>query len=73
MLSVSMNEETLIAYCKAYNGVKTPECAPEESITKDLLTSCRHAYKKYQMRLDEKKKKKKLMQKRKQNKVFVKN
>ena len=44
-----MNEETLIAHRRAYNGIKNQDCAPKESISKDLLTACRHAYRKYQM------------------------
>jgi len=56
ILSVNMKQETLIAYRRAYNGIKNQGCAPEESISKELLTSCSHAYRKYQMSLSEKKK-----------------
>ena len=44
ILKSNMGTDTLVAYRTAHDGIKYQYCAIEESMTKDLLSSCRHAY-----------------------------
>ena len=39
-----MQDETLISYRMAYDGIKNQDGPMEDSVTKDLLLPCRHAH-----------------------------
>ena len=52
---VNMDGDTLIAYRRALDGVKSEACPFEETVTKTMLDECRHAYLSYTSNLEKKK------------------
>lgn len=51
-----MENETLVSHQMAYDGIKNQDGPVEDTITKELLTSCREAHARYQSNLNQKKK-----------------
>lgn len=68
ILSNNMQDETLISYGMAYDGIKNQDGPIEDSVTKELLISCRHAHARYQSCLNQKKKTEEASQKEKRKK-----
>ena len=56
ILSNNMQDQTLISYRMAYDGIKNQDGPIEDFVTKELLVSCRHAHARYQSCLNQKKK-----------------
>ena len=56
ILSNNMQGQTVISYRMAYDGIKNQDGPIEDSVTKELLVSCRHAHARYQSCLIQKKK-----------------
>ena len=50
-----MNEETLIYYRQAQDSVKNLALLIDESVTKEMIVSCRHACSRYQDHNDRRK------------------
>ena len=69
ILSNYMQDETLISYQMAYDGIKSQDGPIENSVTKELLVSCRHAHARYQSCLNQKKKTEEASEKEKRKKV----
>ena len=65
ILSNNMQDET---YRMTYDGLKNQDGAMEDSVTKELLLSCRHAHARYQSCLNQKKKTEGASQKEKRKK-----
>ena len=55
VLGVNMDGDTLIAYRRALDGVKSEACPFEEPVTKTMLDECRHAHLRYTSNLEKKK------------------
>ena len=68
ILSNNMQDETLISYRMAYDVIKNQDGPMEDSVTKELLLSCRHAHARYQSCLNQKKKTEEASQKEKRKK-----
>ena len=68
ILSNNMQDETLISYRISYDGIKNQDGPIEDSVTKELLVSCRHAHARYQSCLNQKKKTEEASQKEKRKK-----
>ena len=69
ILSNNMQDGTLISYQMAYDGIKSQDGPIEDSLTKELLVSCRHAHARYQSCLNQKKKREEASEKEKSKKV----
>ena len=68
ILSNNMQDQTLISYRMAYDGIKNQDGPIEDSVTKELLVSCRHAHARYQSCLNQKKKTEEASEKEKRKK-----
>lgn len=55
ILSDNMNPETLVAFRRAHDGLKSEKKQIYECVTKNLLEHCSHAYHRYRSHLGEKK------------------
>ncbi|XP_048580627.1 uncharacterized protein LOC116610226 [Nematostella vectensis] len=55
IVSNNMHQDTLVGFRRAHSGVKSLECPIEDSITTELLTSCKYASNRYRQSLAEKK------------------
>lgn len=65
ILKNNMADETLISYHRAHDGIKNQDGPLEESVTKELLDSCRRAHARNQSHLDQQKKSKQTSEKEK--------
>jgi len=68
ILSNNKQDETLISYQMAYDGIKNQDGPMEDSVKKELLLSCQHAHARYQSCLNHKKKTEAVSQKEKRKK-----
>ena len=68
ILSSNMQDQTLISYRMAYDGIKNQDGPVEDSVTKELLVSCRHAQARYQSCLNQKTKTEEASEKEKRKK-----
>ena len=55
ILGNNIQDETLISYQLAYHGIKNQDGPIEDSVTKQLLVSCRQAHTRYQSCLNQRK------------------
>ena len=55
ILRNNIQDETLVSYRMAYDSIKNQDGLIADSITKELLLSCRHAHARYQSNLTKKK------------------
>lgn len=65
ILRNNIQDETLVSYRMAYDSIKNQDGLIADSITKELLLSCRHAHARYQSNLTKKNKQEESSQKEK--------